>query len=616
MLVRLAVVLALFLRTAPLAAQHPSRHPADAQEFRFSRSQPIVHYTLHVDSADLSGWSVTMRVRNAPDSFLVAMSAHPEYDDKYWRYLTDVRAAGAQGNTVTIARIDSALWMVRTSGGEAVLRYRLALPRDSGQRAAWKPFLVPTGGLVGGPHAFLYIVGGTLAPVHVTFELPHSWEIATGLTPTFDPHTFFAPTIDALLDGPALVGQFNTWRFAVDGVPHRVVYWSSPNAPAFDTVAFVAGIRGVTEQAVTLFGRAPWREFTFLMQDNAYGGLEHPNSVTLGAPSETLARDPQARLPEIAHEFFHSWNLLRIRPLEFRMVDYRVQPPSKGLWFSEGLTMFYADLLRRRAGLPGPDSTRAAHLELLLSRYLAQPGQSKFSAERISEASLNAAPGMLGDYAPSVHLEGEVIGAMLDLVIRDATAGSKNFDDVMRLMLERWSGARGFTGRDVERAVEDACGCHVTPFFDAHVRGASAIDFDRYLAAIGMRTRVIRTTVLGRDGRAASDLRFYSTDALNHGSQTLVITNPETPLARAGLHTGDQLRTFNSTPIHRSTDFRAAVSALNVGDTIRVEVERAGRRFSVVTVAAALVRPVVTLEEIVGASAKAKALRAAWTAGK
>ena len=307
---------------------------------------------------------------------------------------------------------------------------------------------------------------------------------------------------------------------------------------------------------------------------------------------------------------------MRIRPEEYGDVDFRTQRPVAGLWFSEGLTMFYADLLRRRAGLPGPDSTRAAHLESLLSRYRAQPGQSKFSAERISEASLNAAPGMLGDYAPSVHLEGEVIGAMLDLVIRDATTGSKNFDDVMRLMLERWSGARGFTGREVERAVEDACGCDVTPFFDAHVRGASAIDFDRYLAAIGMRTRATRTTVLGRDGRPASDLRFYSTDALNHGAPTLVITNPETPLARAGLHTGDRLRTINGAPDHQSTDFRAAVREFKVGDTIRVEVERAGRRFSVVTVAVPLVRPVVSLEEILGASAKAKALRTAWSAGK
>ena len=601
----------------PLRAQNPLRHPTDALELRVARAAPVVYYTLRVDSADLSGWSVAMRLRNVPDSFRVAMSAHPEYDDKYWRYLTDVQAAGANGAVATIVRTDSALWTVRTSGGEALIRYRLVLPRaEPGPRAAWKPFLAPTGGLLGGPHAFLYVVGATLAPAHVTFDLPGSWTIATGLTPTADSNTFFAPTVDALLEGPALAGQLKSWRFAVDGTPHRVVYWAAPAAPAFDSAAFVRGIRGVVEQAVALFGRAPWREYTFLFQDNARGGLEHANSVTLGASADQLARDPLATLAETAHEFFHAWNLMRIRPAEYRTVDYRVQPPTKGLWFSEGLTIFYADLLRRRAGLPTEESARTAHLATIIERYLAQPGHAKFSAERISEVAYNSAPGALGDYGASAHLMGEVIGAMLDLVIRDATKGTKSVDDVMRLMLDRWSGERGFTGQDIERAVEDVCGCDVTPFFEAHVRGASAIAFDRYLALIGLRARVTQAPAVGRDGAPVVDLRVYASDAPNGGAPTLVISNPETPLGRAGLHTGDRLRVVNGAPVRSWPEFRRVLVTLKIGDTTRVEVERAGRRIAVTVVAAALVRPVVALEEIAGASATARALRAAWLAGK
>ena len=111
-----------------------------------------------------------------------------------------------------------------------------------------------------------------------------------------------------------------------------------------------------------------------MFRDAAYGGLEHANSVTLGVRSDALAKDPDEHLPETAHEFFHAWNLMRIRPAEYQSVTWKEQPPTSGLWFSEGLTIFYADLLLRRAGLPVEDSTRIAHLEAIMEDVARQPG--------------------------------------------------------------------------------------------------------------------------------------------------------------------------------------------------------------------------------------------------
>src|SRR5207253_5599630 len=248
----------------------------------------------------------------------------------------------------------------------------------------------------------------------------------------------------------------------------------------------------------------PYRQYTFLFQDGAYqGGLEHRNSVTLGASSADLARDPNATIQETAHEFVHTWNLMTIRPLEYRGVDYRTQPPVSSLWFSEGLTMFYADLVLRRASLPLSDSTRVAHLERLIGRYLGNPAYARFSAEAVSRVAYNAEPGALGDYSASTHLQGELLGTMLDLIVRDATNGRRSMDDVMRLLFDRFSGERGFAGRDIERTVAAVCGCDVRQFFETHVRGARPIDFDRYLRLIGMRPRVSWLPALGRDGRPA-----------------------------------------------------------------------------------------------------------------
>src|SRR5436190_6843496 len=294
-------VVTLAARGTAASAQNPLRDHTEGVEIRFARTQPVVGYTLRVDAGELSGFDVELRLRNVPDTFRLALVAHPEYDDRNWRFVEALRVETLHG-AATVACEDSALWRVVAPGGEALVRYRMRLPPPESPRAAWRPFLAATGGLVGGPHSFLYVVGATLAPSHVTLELPPEWEIATGLEPTLDPRTFFAPSVGVLVDSPLLVGRLRGWRFAVDGVPHRVVYWPLPDAAPFDTTALAGNIERLARQAVALFGRAPYRDYSFLLQDGAYSALEHRSSVTLGAPSADLARDPGALLGEVAHE--------------------------------------------------------------------------------------------------------------------------------------------------------------------------------------------------------------------------------------------------------------------------------------------------------------------------
>ena len=611
----IAILVALGPLAGRLVAQHPLRHPVDAVEVRYAASQPVVAYTLLVDSADLSGFDVEMRIRHTPDTFRLAMVAHPEYDDRYWRFVVNLRVEGVAAGA-TVAREDSALWRVVAPGGESVVRYRLALPAAEGQyRSAWVPFLAPTGGLVGGPHSFLYIVGATLAPAHVTLALPSGWAIATGLEPTVDPNTFFAPSVDVLVDAPILVGRLHSWRFAVDGVPHRVVYWPLPDAQPFDTTALVAGLERLARAAVALFGRAPYRDFTFQIQDGAVGSLEHRNSVTLGAPSVWLTRDLTDFFSETAHEYFHTWNLMRIHPVEYGDVDYRTPPRSRGLWWAEGITMLYADLLRRRAGLPSYDSTRATHLAGLITRYLASPGNARFSPESVSVVSYGAPPGVLGDYSASVHLQGELLGAMLDFIVRDATDGRRSLDDVVRAALERFSAERGYTGRDLERTVMDVCGCAVGEFFDRFIRTANPIDFDRYLRLVGLRTTITSSPALGRDGQPATDLRLYGWVPPGERSVSLLVTNPASLWGRAGLHTGDRIAAVNGAPLADMAAFRTLFAGLRIGDTVRIEVTRATGPFRTTIVVTGYDRPMVRLEEIPQATERQRALRARWLTG-
>jgi len=601
----------LLLSSISFFAQHPLQHWTDAIETRYDDKQPIINYALTVDSTDTSFFTVEMRIRNIPDTFHVAMVAHPEYDDQYWRYVENFKVTTKNGSG-KIFREDSALWKIMAGGNEAVLSYRIHLPALHNEfRSAWKAFLSPSGGLVGGPHSFMYVLGATLEPSYVTVHIPESWQVATGLTQTSDPKTFFAPSTNILIDDPIFIGKFKSWSFKIDGVPHRVVYWSSPNAKEFDTTRLLSGIRKIAEQASLLFGRFPYRDFAFMMQDGALGSLEHNNSVTVGAPVAQLIDNMDETFSEIAHEYFHTWNLIRIHPIECTDVNYKTPPLSKGLWFSEGLTMFYADLLLRRAGLQTFDSTRATHLEHLIRRYFYSPAYLKYSAERISLASYGPV-GMLGDYSASTHLQGEVLGFMLDLIIRNATNGKKSMDDVMRKMLANFRAEKGFTSKDVEETIHSICACDVRPFFTDHVFGNKQIDFNKYLKLAGLKMTVALKDVLSGDGKPSPDLRIYPWQKPNEDFIRIGITNPQSCWGKTGLHTGDIIKSLDGVPIRTRNDFRQAITRAKVGDFVTMEIQRSSGIVNINVVISGYQESEVHIQHLSNATQKQEKIFSQW----
>ena len=572
-------------------------------------------YTLHFDPADTTAITLQLSVRNAPASMQLAANAHPEYDDKFWRYVDQVTATTNCGAMIAVSRLDSVRWQIHNDGAGADINiaYRVKFPEEQMPRASWRPFLSPTGALIGGPHSFLYIVGLEKESADVTLDIPAAWKVGTGLDGKSTAKHFTARDVHALMESPMLVGNLSEWTFSVRNVPHRVFYWKLPNATAFDSIAFVSGIEKVVAQAMQLFKTAPYRQYSFLFQDGAWdGGLEHPNSVTLGAQSEELAKDPNFTLRETAHEFFHTWNLMAIEPAEYRGVDYRVQPPVAELWFSEGLTIFYSDLLRRRAKMPADDSTRLEHLGHLIERYLSMPGNARYSAEQISRVAYNARPTELGDYTASSHLLGEILGTLLDFRIRDATNGTRSIDDVMRAMHTRFAN-RKFTSRDVMKAVDDVCSCSSAPIFNQYVFNAGAIDFNRSLEPMGLRAELAWRPSTERDGKPQSDLRVWAWE--EGGALLLRVGDPNSVWAKADLHTGDRIISVNGQQVASWPDFRNFLRNLVVGDSVALTVQRGSDRLSRTVVVLGYNRPEVSIRRINQMSDKQQKLFRAWLDG-
>ncbi|HVS24366.1 MAG TPA: hypothetical protein VMU03_11625, partial [Gammaproteobacteria bacterium] len=203
----------------------------------------------------------------------------------------------------------------------------------------------------------------------------------------------------------------------------------------------------------------------------------------------------------------------------------------------------------------------------------------------------------LGDYNAGTHLHGEVLGTMLDFIVRDATRGRRSMDDVMRLLFDR-SAASRMDGRAVEQAVEEVCGCDVTPFFDAYVRGAAALDYNRYLALNGLRASVTWAPAV-INGEPDRDLRIWGWEP-GDGSLRLVISNPASAWGRAGLHSRDRLISMDGATVTTWSELRTRLVGLRMGDTTRVEVERPAPvgRYVANVVVAGFERPTVRIERI------------------
>jgi predicted metalloprotease with PDZ domain len=359
------------------------------------------------------------------------------------------------------------------------------------------------------------------------------------MAPGIGENTYVAPDYDTLVDSPIVAGNPSVYEFQVLGKPHYLVnfrergIWNGPQA--------VQDLRTIAAAAARFWGVIPFDRFYFFNIIGApRNALEHKNSTVINIPLESTSTRPAYLdwLSTAAHEYFHAWNGKRLRPVELGPFDYENEVYTRSLWFVEGFTDYYADLLLARAGV----ATRDEYLDLLSAQIRSlqtTPGRLEQSAEM---ASFDA---WIKYYRPdensantsiSYYVKGAVIAFVLDAKLRRLTSGQTSLDDVMRQMYERFSGDRGFGSEDVRATIEGAAG-------PAHARGLR-----EWLA------RALETT---------ADLEY--SEALGWFGLRMT-PPPETPRAWLGVVTKtDDERTIVSEVRRGSPAFAAGVS---IGDEI------------------------------------------------
>jgi len=396
--------------------------------------------------------------------------------------------------------------------------------------------------------------------------VPAGWRVATGLVPTtVDSTTYAAPNYDVLIDAPVLLGRFLTYRFSAAGTLHRAVV-DLGGGRAYAPGIFVDMLQRIATTAIGIFGSAPYADYTYIFVGGRGGGLEHLNSTTIGVTTETLARNPRGAEAVSAHEFFHAWNVKRIRPVELGPFDYEHEVRTVNLWWSEGVTDYYADVILARAGLDSPDDF-VRGLATSIGNYRSNPARLLVSPERSSWTVWDS-PVVNNSHVISYYLQGELLGFLLDLAIRDSTDNVKSLDDVMRYLLDHYAGERGFTRDELVAAVRSATGRNFEEFWRLYVSGAIEIPWDDHLRAAGWKVVFSETPDI--------DARIGSIPPAVQGGRWRAVATPGSAAEAAGLRTGDELVRINGRPIIDGTDVSAAVRAVGPRAEVVVEVVRDG----------------------------------------
>jgi predicted metalloprotease with PDZ domain len=437
----------------------------------------------------------------------------------------------------------------------------------------------------------MYLEGFINAPSTLHILAPQPWKVATGLPVEPGPkNTFRAENFDVLYDSPVEVSNFKTLSFEVKGVPHRIVIDGEGN---YDPETLRTGVKKIVETEVELMGgEIPYHDYTFILhlRSNTGGGLEHLNSTALGYPrfgfrspagDEVNSAGPNAAPSRgyrgffslVAHEFFHLWNVKRIRPDALGPFDYTKENYTKLLWVAEGITDYYARLVLRRADVVSEKEflTEAARA---FQQLQTTPGRLVMSAEESSfdtwikyyrqdENSINSQV----DY----YAKGAILGLLLDLEIRKQSKGAKSLDDVMRyLYTEFYKRDRNYTPKDFQQVCEMMAGTSLEEFFARYVRGREELDYNSALAAAGLMLGATSPPVSGKP----ADKPYLGAD-LNQEGERLMVRRvyAGSPAYEQGLNAGDQIVALNN--MRATKDFfDARIAEKRPGDLVNLTIFR------------------------------------------
>lgn len=501
----------------------------------------------------------------SPGSYLVR---------EYARNVHDVAVTGPTGKKLPFEKISKNAWRVERAGAGFTFSFLLY----ANELTVQSPHLDQTHGFIHTPAVCPYVEGFMDEPCDVTVRPARGWRVATGLRPVEgEENRFRAEDYDELADCPIECGDFEESSFTTGRRRHRIVI---SGGGGYDLAQLTRDTKKIVETELEFWGGpAPYDQYVFIchVYPGARGGLEHRSSTVLGIDSFRF--HPRKEYEEqvlslIAHEFFHTWNVKRIRPKVLGPFEYGRETYTKLLWVFEGITSYYDHLLVRRAGLTSTErylKVVAERIELLER----QPGRRRQS---LADASFDT---WIKFYRPhedspnttiSYYLKGELVALLLDLHVREKTDGKRSLDDIMRELWRRFGAdPRGIEEDEFERVAEETTGLDLGRFFRRAVHSTAELDFDAALRPFGLRL-VTRPKGEKNEDEGPTPWVGVETEPKD-GLLAIRHVYDDSPAREAGLDAGDLLLAIDGYRIAPDS-FKKRLRGLGVGREVEIAVFR------------------------------------------
>lgn len=558
----------------------------------YAAGTPQVVYALAMPKPSSHLFEVTVHITDADEPFVdVAMPAWTPgaYGiGNYARNVQEFRALDGAGGSLKFEKLDKQTWRVyRNKDRNLDVRYKYyAGPALAGGGMGFSMTQLNSfHASFTGTSLFMYVVGkGPYplgGPVKLTIHAPTGWKIYSAMQKTTEPHVFTAENYDTFVDAPTEVTpEANVFEFQYQSVPYRIVFHGNGN---YDPKKVVEDLRRTVAAAVDLFGAAPFTDYSFFFHlrpgARGSGGLEHLNSTSITASKYLFTNPAEYRrfLFVCAHEFFHLWNVKRIRPRILGPFDYTKEQNTRDLYVSEGMTSYFASVLLKRAAL----WSRKDYFDYLaqqISTLQNNPGRHLMSAEMSSWQTWSRS-----DNASSTTIDyynkGELLGLLLDLDLRTRTQNRRTLDDVFRTLLKTTGLPKpGFEDKNgfqtaIESVAKDggAADASFNTFFDRYVRGVEEIPWNSFFQQAGVQleeTKDKPVPYLGFDTRTEA------------GPMTISGVRAGAPAWEAGLDVNDVLLAWNEEKIDPAL-FNDRLKEMKIGDTIEFTLFRGDRLMTI-----------------------------------
>jgi predicted metalloprotease with PDZ domain len=469
----------------------------------FAKTNEPLKFTVSMDDPASHTFHVILTYKpQSADSILLKL---PDWTPGYYQLMN--YAAGIQnfspkdekGNALKWSRSGKTGWNVGIKNVEEIqVEYDVLTKREFVATS----YLDEEHGYITPASVFMYVAGKLNLPSKITIKPFKEWtRVATGLdSVSGTKFTYLAPDFDILYDSPILIGNLEELPpFKVKGIPHRFIGYKLGN---FDKVKFMADVQKIVENASTLIGDIPYKLYTFIAIGPGQGGIEHLNSTTISFSGDLLnSRGWEGMMGFITHEYFHHYNVKRIRPVELGPFDYDNGSKTNMLWVSEGLTVYYEPLIMKAGGM----LTQEKFLDFFknhIANVETKPGRLFQTLAQASAETWSDGPfGRTGDAVNktiSYYQKGPVVGLLFDLAIRYETGNKKSLDDVMRRLYNDFyiKKKRGFTEAELRQTIESVAGKPLDELF-SYIYTTAEPDYKKYLGYAGLDIDVTTERHLG-----------------------------------------------------------------------------------------------------------------------